>query len=189
MASDNTRKGTLEETNGRSGQGTSESTASGASAGSSSPQGNAASGSSSGTPIGAQEQQTGLGGIADKAQSAFGQMSDQMGSKLGPAMSQASDKAQDMAGQAADRMQDVFEQAPENVAEASNNMFEWLQHMGPRDYYYAASVSLGLSTLLLLFGRRSMASFVGLWSGIVLNLGLLSRLVREAEHPSSRQSR
>ena len=200
MATDDARRGTLEETNGRTGQGPSQDThpAGSSTQGSSfhggSPTTQSApdttqKGSSTGNRMDGQDRGIDTGGFADKAQSAVGQVTDQLGSKVGPAVSQASDKAQAVAGQAADRMQEVLEQAPENVYEASNNMFERLQRMSSRDYYYAASVSLGLSTLFLLFGRRSLASFVGLWSGIVLNLGLLSRFEREAEQRSGRSMR
>lgn len=129
------------------------------------------------------------GQMADKAQSFIGQASEQVQAKAGPALSQAAEKAQQFAGQAmdqaSDRAQEFAAQAPESMYQASYGMMRQFETWTVENYYAATFASLGASIILLLLGRRSLAAVIGLWTAILLNLGLFSRMLHEAEQSRS----
>lgn len=51
----------------------------------------------------------------------------------------------------------------------------------PTEAYLAATgVSIMLSLLLFLTGRKQAAQFVGLWAPTIINLGLFAKLLRGA---------
>jgi len=110
------------------------------------------------------------GQVTEKAQNLAGQVADKAQAFGGQNFDQVTDRAQDMASQ-----------AQQNVLETSNGLMRQLESMSVENYYYAAAGSLALTALLLLLGRRSLASFVGLWTAILLNLGLFSRFSKAAE--------
>lgn len=54
-------------------------------------------------------------------------------------------------------------------------------------YFLAALASIGISGLLFLTGRRSLAFFVGLWPPTILALALFSKMLRPSHEPVGEQ--
>lgn len=126
-------------------------------------------------------------GVAQSAASqAAGAAQSVAGQATGGAQSQGAGSAQSAAGQplsaVAGTAQELAGQVQDTAYSASSGLLGRLESMSSQQYTYAVAGSLGTTLLLLLLGRRSLASFIGLWTAIVLNLGLYRRIARDTAH-------
>ena len=73
-----------------------------------------------------------------------------------------------------------MEANPKQLAEKLRGLMEQIERLPASAYYWGALGSIGLSALLMLFGRKSTSIFVGLWPPTIALLGLFNKQL----HPS-----
>jgi hypothetical protein len=56
-----------------------------------------------------------------------------------------------------------------------------IESMPASAYYWGALASIGLSALLMLFGRKNASIFVGLWPPTIALLGLFNKQLRPSQ--------
>ncbi len=68
----------------------------------------------------------------------------------------------------------------EQLVEQTSGFMSQIENLPASAYYWAALGSIGLSALLMIFGRKNLSIFIGLWPPTIALLGLFNKQL----HPS-----
>ena len=112
-------------------------------------------------------------------------------------LSEMAGKAREAGSQALETAREAGTQALETADELASAPIKVAEETPAKLYLAAVGGSIAASLLLFLAGRKQASLFVGLWAPTILNLALVSKLLRpsheslaaQAEEPAPRRTR